>query len=97
MPQIWDATTYTPLGKLLADHGVASIAIGRAGDRDIIVTGSEDGTVQIWDAVTGVPVGKPLAGHGSTVTSIAIGRAGSKSIIVTGSADKSMIVREHRP
>jgi hypothetical protein len=77
--------------------GVGSAAVGRAGYRDIIVTGSEDGTVQIWNAVTGAPVGKPLAGHGSTVTSIAIGRAGSKSIIVTGSADKPMIVREHRP
>ena len=42
---------------------VNAVAIGRAGDRDIIVSGSDDGTVRIWDAVTGNPVGDPLAGH----------------------------------
>ena len=39
------------------------MAIGRAGDRDVIVSGSTDGTVRVWDAVTGDPVGAPLAGH----------------------------------
>ena len=30
--------------------------MGRAGDRDVIVSGDEDGTVRVWDAVTGQPV-----------------------------------------
>ena len=33
------------------------MAVGRAGDRDIIVSGSDDNTVRVWDAVTGQPVG----------------------------------------
>ena len=29
--------------------------MGRAGERDIIISGGDDGTVRIWDAVTGAP------------------------------------------
>ena len=42
---------------------VNAVAVGRAGDRDVIVSGSEDGTVRVWDAATGQPVGPPLTGH----------------------------------
>ena len=62
------------------------MAIGRAGDRDIIVSGADDGTVRVWDAVTGDPVGDPLAGHDGWVSAVAIGRAGDRDIIVSGSA-----------
>ena len=37
------------------DDSVNAVAIGRAGDRDVIVSGSDDGTVRVWDAVTGDP------------------------------------------
>jgi WD40 repeat protein len=30
-----------------------AVAIGRAGDRDVIVSGSLDDTVRIWDVATG--------------------------------------------
>ena len=63
------------------------MAIGRAGDRDVIVSGSDDGTVRIWDAVTGDPVGVPLTGHDGPVNAVAIGRAGDRDIIVSGSGD----------
>ena len=35
---------------------VAAVAVGRAGDRDVIVSGGYDKTVRVWDAVTGEPV-----------------------------------------
>ena len=73
------------------------MAIGRAGDRDIIVSGSEDETVRVWDAVTGNPVGSALAGHDGEVHAVAIGRAGNRDIIVSGSADRTMLIRQHRP
>ena len=48
----------------LARHGrVRAVAVGRAGDRDVIVSGSDDGTVRVWDAVTGSSVAGPLVGH----------------------------------
>jgi WD40 repeat protein len=73
------------------------VAIGRAGDQDIIVSGADDGTVLIWDAVTGAPVGGPLAGHDGPVRAVAIGRAGDRDIIVSGSDDRTILVRQHHP
>jgi hypothetical protein len=42
-----DAVTGDPVGTPLAGHddSVNAVAIGRAGDRDIIVSGSDDRTV----------------------------------------------------
>ena len=78
----------------LADHDdpVNAVAIGRAGDRDIIVSGSDDGTVRVWDAVTGDPAGAPLAGHDGPVNAVAVGRAGDRDIIVSGSDDGTVQV-----
>ena len=42
---------------------VIAVAVGRAGDRDVIVSGSGDETVRVWDAVTGQLAGGPLTGH----------------------------------
>ena len=42
---------------------VTAVAIGRAGGRDVIVSGGQDATVRVWDAVTGQPRGEPLTGH----------------------------------
>ena len=45
-----------------------AVAVGRAGDRDVIVSGGDDGTVRVWDAATGQPAGPPLTGHTGAVT-----------------------------
>ena len=66
------------------------MAIGRAGDRDVIVSGCGDGTVRVWDAVNGDPAGDPLTGHDGWVNAVAIGRAGDRDIIVSGSADRTV-------
>jgi WD40 repeat protein len=49
MVRVWDAVTGAPLGAPLAGHDawVSAVAIGRAGDRDIIVSGSDDRTVLV--------------------------------------------------
>ena len=73
------------------DGPVNAVAIGRAGDRDIIVSGSDDGTVRVWDAVTGGPVGGPLADVDS-VNAVAIGRAGDRDIIVSDPGDGTVRV-----
>ena len=60
--RVWDAVTGAA-GRPAADghtERVTAVAVGRAGDRDIIVSGSWDGTVRVWDAATGQPVGGPL-------------------------------------
>ena len=60
------------------------MAVGRAGDRDVIVSGGDDGTVRVWDAVTGQPAGPPLTGHTGAVFAVAVGRAGDRDVIVSG-------------
>ena len=55
--RVWDAATGQPRGEPLTGHTgkVEAVAIGRIGDRDIIVSGSWDHTVRMWDAATGQP------------------------------------------
>jgi WD40 repeat protein len=52
---VWDAVTGLPVGGPLTCHidEVQAVAIGRAGDRDVIVSGSLDDTVRIWDFAEG--------------------------------------------
>ena len=77
--RVWDAVTGQPAGQPLTGHTgeVTAVAVGRAGDRDVIVSGGRDGTVRVWDAVTGQPAGQPLTGHTGGVTAVAVGRAGA--------------------
>ena len=71
---------------------VTAVAVGRTGDREVIVSGSQDNTVRVWDAATGQPVGQPLAGHTDAVTAVAVGRAGDREVIVSGSQDNMVRV-----
>jgi WD40 repeat protein len=66
---------------------VRTVAVARVGDRDVIVSGSDDATVRIWDAVTGEQVKTSLAGHKGSVTSIAVGRVRDRDVIVCASSD----------
>jgi len=92
--RVWDAVTGQPAGPPLTGHTrtVAAVAVGRAGDRQVIVSGSDDGTVRVWDAVTGQPAGPPLTGHTRTVAAVAVGRAGDRDVIVSGGYDKTVRV-----
>ena len=82
-PVRWAAWSGQGHRRLIGHDGeVRAVVIGRAGDRDVIVSGSRDGTVRVWDAVTGDPVGEPLAVPG-WVTAVAIGRAGDRDVIIS--------------
>jgi WD40 repeat protein len=76
----------------LAGHtdGVNAVAIGRAGDRDLIISGSADKSVRMWDAITGRPIGAPLDGHDGEVNAVAIGQAKDRDVIVSGSDDRTV-------
>src|SRR5439155_6662587 len=62
---------------------VTAVAVGRLGDRDVIVSGSEDATVRLWDA-DGRSVGQPLTGGTDQVRAVAVGRLGDRDVIVAG-------------
>lgn len=74
--------------QILIGHtgGVLAVAIGRLGQRDVIVSAGNDETVRVWSE-TGQPVGAPLTGHVSEVTAVAIGRLGQR---LTATATKGM-------
>lgn len=103
--QAWDAVTAAPVLRLPAAprspdgslrNALSSVAIGRAGSRDVIVTGCEDGAVRIWDAVTGIIACPPLACHDYWVSGVAIGPAGNRTVIASCSDDRSVVVHEYR-
>jgi hypothetical protein len=71
---------------------VTAVALGRLGDRDVIVSGSADNTVRVWDAANGAPRGEPLTGHTSVVRAVALGRVGDRDVIVSGSGDQTVRV-----
>ncbi|MCX5097827.1 hypothetical protein OOK36_56370 [Streptomyces sp. NBC_00365] len=74
---------------------VSAVAVGRAGDRDIVVSGSMDRTVRIWDVITGQPIGDSLV-HTDVVTSVSVGRAGGQDIVVSGSNDGTVRIWDTR-
>jgi WD40 repeat protein len=54
----------------------------------LVVSGSDDNTIQLWDAETGQPFGRPLLGHTSEVWSVAFSPDGRR--IVSGSDDRTI-------
>jgi len=69
------------------DDWVFAVATGRAGDRDVLVSGASDGTVRIWDPVNGSPIGESLHRHDHAVYAVATGRTGNRDVIVSGYRD----------
>ena len=65
--------------------GIASLSVCAKGK--LVVSGSEDGTVQRWDMLTGEAVGRPMLGHpdGSRIDSVGIIRDGT--LIVSRDSD----------
>ena len=88
--RVWDAVTGQPVGSPLGHHPgrVTAVVLDRAGNRDVIVSGSGDRTVRVWDAASRQPVGSPLTGHVGRVTSVAVNGA----VIVSGGEDGTVLV-----
>jgi WD40 repeat protein len=61
---------------------VTSVAIGRVGDRDVIVSGGNDRTVRIWDPTRGTDIAVQDTLHPVTAVAAASGLV----IVVAGQA-----------
>jgi WD40 repeat protein len=85
--RMWDAVTGYPIGKPLTIEGgnVCAMTTGRAGNRDIIVTGSADGNVRVWDASA-----EALTGHAGGVSAVAVGQVKDQDVVISySSQDKT--------
>ena len=72
------------------NRGVRSVAIGRTGGREIIVSASDDWTVRVWDALSGEALGVLLAGHVGAITAVAAGVIGTRGIFASASRDETV-------
>jgi hypothetical protein len=72
---------------------VHSVAVGRVGGREMVVSGGRDGTVRVWEPGSeAAPV--LLSGHQGSVLSVAVGRVGRREVVVSGGVDGTVRVWE---
>ncbi|MGX1676485.1 AAA family ATPase [Streptomyces sp. NPDC055400] len=96
--RVWDAADGELIRALRVRAGSRTVAIGRAGNRDVIVCGSGAGHIHVWDAITGestVPampafVAPRPVGHARDVLCVALGRVGDRALIASGTWENTV-------
>jgi hypothetical protein len=67
---------------------VNAVALGVLGGEEVVVSGSEDGTVRIWGA-DGSPRGEPLNGQ-TDIIAVALGVLAGEEVVVSGGRDRTV-------
>jgi WD40 repeat protein len=62
------------------------VALGKVGERDVIVSTGDDGTVRLWDTARG-QLGEPLSGHPGGAQAIALGRGADCEVVASAGND----------
>jgi WD40 repeat protein len=91
--RLWDPATGQPQGEPMEDHqgepmeerrAVTALAAVRIGDRVLLASGGDDGTVRLLDPATGQPEGQPVRGDESWVNALAAVQVGDRVLLATG-------------
>ncbi|MGY8704596.1 WD40 repeat domain-containing protein [Bradyrhizobium sp. 18BD] len=69
---------------------VNAIAIDMGEERELVVSGNDDGTLRFWDGRTGTPLGQPLRGHTDRIKAVAFGLVDGRPIVVSGGSDETL-------
>jgi WD40 repeat protein len=84
--RLWDAVSRAEIAVLDEGPGwVGPAALGRAGDREVVVAGGSDG-VRLWDAMTGTDIAV-LGRQGNVVRAVGLGRIGDREVVMAGGSD----------
>jgi WD40 repeat protein len=83
--RLWDAATGVPIGKPLAVHAGALLAVAVSPDDREIVAAGVDGSIRRWVAETGVSIGAPMVV--STQPLMAVVFASDSREVAIGGAD----------
>jgi WD40 repeat protein len=79
--------------RIPAHIGAANAAVVASVDqRQVVVSGGDDGTLRVWDTQTGASVRRPAAGHDDAVTALALSALEHRRVVVSGSADRTVRV-----
>jgi WD40 repeat protein len=89
---LWAHSLADPHQQLLGfQHEVRALAVGRLGDRDVIVATGDGGEVRVWDQ-GGRQVGAPFARHENGLRAVVLGRLGKQDVIVAAADDGTVRV-----
>jgi WD40 repeat protein len=91
----WTSWTYSGTHRVLEGHtgSVNCVALGKLGEREVVVSGGVDETVRVWEPSTGEAL-QVLKGHTHQVVTVALGQLGEREVIVSGSGDNTVRVWE---
>jgi WD40 repeat protein len=64
---------------------VNAVAVAELESRLVVITGSEDTTVQVWELATGNLVGSPIR-HTSAVNAVAIAKLNGRPVAISAAA-----------
>ncbi|NWF31301.1 hypothetical protein HW130_34660 [Streptomyces sp. PKU-EA00015] len=78
-----------PIHKPSTGHegGINALDVAMVGDRGVVVTGGEDGTVRIWDLASGRQVGPPLISHDASVEAVTVTMMQDRPVALTAGRD----------
>nr|BFE77642.1 hypothetical protein GCM10020093_002430 [Planobispora longispora] len=64
----YDLGTGAQIGQAFKGHesSIQAVDVGMVGDRQVVLSGSEDKTIRRWDLGTGEQIGEPLRGTPTT-------------------------------
>lgn len=90
----WELTTGELVGAPIGITGSLprSIAAGRRDDRQILVSGHDDGAIRVWDLVDNKAATHEFAGTCGNIYTLAVGTLDDMPVIISGSEDYTIRV-----
>ncbi|OLB75107.1 MAG: hypothetical protein AUI14_21650 [Actinobacteria bacterium 13_2_20CM_2_71_6] len=87
--EFWDVSTSEERGEVPGnDSAVNDVRLGRMGERDLFVTGGDDGAVRVWLAEHGYNL-RTLRGHEGWVNAVAmLPMRGAQGLVASAGADQ---------